>query len=127
MARDVLPSVRGDNGAREVIPVMLFGPTGQYAGTRQLYPLSYSQFSLSTTTVTELPDPPDGTIIALIKIEGAAARYRDDGVDPTTSLGMPIAVGESLVYDALMIDMRMIGQADGSKVNVAYYGSQPNA
>ncbi len=127
MARDVLPSVRGDNGAREVVPVMLFGPTGQYAGTRQLFPLGYVQLSLSTNTVTELPDSPEGTIVALIKIEGAAARYRDDGVDPTSSMGMPVAVGESLVYDALMIDMRMIGQADGSKVNVAYYGSQPNA
>ncbi len=127
MAKDVLPSVYGDNGAREVVPVMLFGPTGSYAGTRQLYPLGYLQFSLSTTTVTELPDPPTGTSLALVKIEGAAARYRDDGVDPTSTVGMPIAVGESLVYDALMTDMRVIGQADGSKVNVAYYGSQPNA
>ncbi len=124
---DVLPSVRGDNGPREVIPVMLFGPTGGYAGTRQLFPLGYLQLSLSTTTVTELPDPPAGTSVALLKIEGAAARYRDDGDDPTSTEGMPMAVGESLTYDALMLDMRLIAQADGSKVNVAYYGSQPNA
>jgi hypothetical protein len=124
---DILPSVGGDNGPREVVPVMLFGPTGGYAGTRQLYPLGYLQVSLSTTTVNELPDPPAGTTIALLKIEGAAARYRDDGQDPTAMVGMPIAVGESLVYDALMIDMRLIAQADGAKVNVAYYGSQANA
>lgn len=126
MAKDVLPSVVGDNGAREVVPVMLFGPTGSYAGTRQLYPLGYLQFSLSTTTVTELPDPPTGTTLALVKIEGAAARYRDDGTDPTASSGMPLAVGETLVYDALMTDMRLIGQADNSKANVAYYGVQAN-
>lgn len=124
---DVLPSVVGDNGPREVVPVMLFGPTGGYAGSRQLYPLGYLQIALSTTTLTELPDPPAGTSLALVKIEGAPARYRDDGVDPTSAVGMPIAVGESLVYDALMTDMRVIGQTDGSKINVAYYGSQTNA
>jgi len=124
---DILPTVASDRGPIEALPVMLIGPTGQYAGTRQLFPLGYIQLSLSTNTVTELPDPPAGTIVALIKIEGAPARYRDDGDDPTVSEGMPIAVGESLVYDALMIDMRLIGQTDGSKVNVAYYGSQQNA
>lgn len=127
MATDVLPSVVGDNGPREVLPVMLFGPTGTYAGTRQLYPLGYAQWSLSTTTVTELPDPPAGTSVALVKIESAGARYRDDGVDPTSTVGMPIAVGESLVYDALMTDMRLIGQSNGSIVNVSYYGGNPNA
>lgn len=124
---DILPTVDSDRGPIETLPVMLIGPTGTYAGTRQLYPLGYAQWSLSTTTVIELPDPPTGTSVALVKIEGAPARYRDDGVDPTSTVGMPIAVGESLVYDALMTDMRLIGQNNVSIVNIAYYGSQPNA
>lgn len=124
---DILPSVGGDSGPREVVPVMLFGPTGGYAGTRQLYPLGYLQVSLSTTTVTDLPDPPAGTTIALVKIEAAGARYRDDGVDPTSAVGMPLSVGETLVYDALMDDMRVIGQTNGSICNIAYYGNQVNA
>lgn len=124
---DILPTVDSDAGPREVLPVMLIGPTGGYAGTRQLFPLGFLQVPLSTTIVSELPAPPTGTAIALLKIEGGPARYRDDGIDPTATVGMPMAVGESLVYDALMIDMRLIAQSNGSIVDVAYYGSQTNA
>ncbi|MDM9556058.1 hypothetical protein QU926_20810 [Pseudomonas asiatica] len=124
---DILPTVGGDAGPREVVPVMLIGPGGTYAGTRQLYPLGYQQMAVATGSVSPAPVAPDGTIVALMKIEGAPVRYRDDGVNPTQAIGMPLTVGESLVYDAVMLDMRLIAQQGGAIVNIAYYGASPNA
>lgn len=124
---DNLPTVIGDGGPQEVIPVMLFGPGGGYAGTRQLYALGYQQIGLAADTVSAAPVPPPGTSVALMKIEGAPVRYRDDGVDPTQSVGMPLSIGESIVYDAVMLDMRLIGQQAGAIVNIAYYGASPSA
>lgn len=124
---DTLPTVVGDGGPREVVPVILIGPGGTYAGTRQLYPLGYQQMAVATDSVTPAPLAPDGTIVALMKIEGAPVRYRDDGVNPTQAVGMPLTVGESLVYDAVMLDMRLIAQQNGAIVNIAYYGASPNA
>lgn len=124
---DSLPSVVGDLGPREVVPVMLIGPGGTYAGTRQLYALGYQQMAIATDAVAAAPVAPPGTIVALMKVEGAPVRYRDDGVDPTQAVGMPLAVGESLVYDAVMLDMRLTAQQTGAIVNIAYYGASPNA
>lgn len=124
---DSLPTVIGDGGPQEVIPVMLFGPGGSYAGTRQLYALGYQQIGLTTDAVSAAPAPPAGTTVALMKVEGAPVRYRDDGADPTQSIGMPLTVGESMVYDAVMLDMRLIAQQAGAIVNIAYYGASPSA
>lgn len=124
---DQLPTVSGDAGPREVLPVMLIGPGGTYAGTRQLYPLGYQQMALSADSVSAAPVAPSGTIVALLKVEGSPVRYRDDGVNPTQSVGMPLSVGESLVYDAVMLDMRLIAQQAGAIVDIAYYGATPSA
>lgn len=124
---DILPTVIGDGGPREVVPVMLIGPSGTYAGTRQLYALGYQQMAVPADSVSAAPVPPAGTIVALMKIEGAPVRYRDDGADPTQSIGMPLSIGESMAYDAVMLDMRLIGQQAGAIVNIAYYGASPSA
>lgn len=124
---DSLPTVIGDLGPREVVPVMLIGPGGTYAGTRQLYALGYQQMAVAVDAVSSAPAAPPGTIVALMKVEGAPVRYRDDGVDPTQVVGMPLTVGESLVYDAVMLDMRLIGQQPNAIVNIAYYGATPSA
>ncbi|RRV49572.1 hypothetical protein [Pseudomonas sp. p106] len=124
---DTLPTVTGDGGPREVVPVMLIGPGGTYAGTRQLYALGYQQVPVAIDAVAPAPVPPAGTIVALMKVEGAPVRYRDDGVDPTQAIGMPLMIGESLVYDAVMLDMRLIAQQAGAIVNIAYYGASLNA
>lgn len=124
---DQLPTVSSDGGPIEALPVMLIGPGGTYAGTRQLYALGYQQMALTTDVVSVAPLAPAGTIVALMKIEGAPVRYRDDSANPTQSVGMPLSIGESLVYDAVMLDMRLIAQQSGAIVNIAYYGATPSA
>lgn len=70
-----------------------------------------------------MPEVPSEAVFALIKIEGAGIRYRDDGEDPTPTHGMPLAIGESLTYDATMTGLRVIGQAPGAIVHMCFYRS----
>lgn len=59
--------------------------------------------------------------IALITPEGQAVRWRDDGVAPTASVGMPLAVGVTLQYDGDLTQIRFIEQTGGAKINISYY------
>lgn len=59
--------------------------------------------------------------LALIVSETQAVRWRDDGVDPTASVGMPLAVGVTLQYDGDLSRIRFIEQAAGAILNISYY------
>jgi hypothetical protein len=58
---------------------------------------------------------------ALITPEAQAVRWRDDGVDPTSSVGMPLAVGVTLQYDGDLTKIKFIEQVGGAKLNISYY------
>ena len=59
--------------------------------------------------------------VALIVAEGAAVRWRDDDVDPTAAVGMPLAVGVTLQYDGDLGKIKFIEQAATAKLNISYY------
>ena len=59
--------------------------------------------------------------IALITPEAQAVRWRDDGVAPTATVGMPLAVGVTLQYDGDLTQIQFIEQAGGAKLNISYY------
>lgn len=59
--------------------------------------------------------------IALITPEAQAVRWRDDGVAPTATVGMPLAVGITLQYDGDLTKIQFIEQAGGAKLNISYY------
>ena len=59
--------------------------------------------------------------ICLIVAEGAAVRWRDDDVDPTAAVGMPLAVGVTLQYDGDLTKIKFIEQAASAKINISYY------
>ena len=59
--------------------------------------------------------------IAIITPEGQAVRWRDDGVNPTSTVGMPLAVGVTLQYDGDINQIKFIEQSAGAKLNITYY------
>jgi hypothetical protein len=59
--------------------------------------------------------------LALIVAESTAVRWRDDDVDPTASVGMPLATGVALQYDGDLTKIKFIEQSASSKLNVTYY------
>jgi hypothetical protein len=59
--------------------------------------------------------------IALITPETQAVRWRDDDVAPTSTVGMPLAVGVTLQYDGDLTKIQFIEQAASAKLNITYY------
>lgn len=59
--------------------------------------------------------------IALITPEGQAVRWRDDNVNPSATVGMPLAVGVTLQYDGDLTQIKFIEQVSGAKLNISYY------
>ena len=81
--------------------------------------LGYQQItSLSAATALTIPS---GATMALIVPETQAVRWRDDGTNPTASVGMPVAIGESLNYDGDLSRIRFIEQTASAKLNISYY------
>jgi|TARA_R110000868_G_scaffold27465_1_gene104189 hypothetical protein len=74
--------------------------------------------SLSSATALTVPT---GATRALIVAESQAVRWRDDGTDPTASVGMPVATSTYLSYDGDLSRIKFIEQTASATLNVTYY------
>ena len=90
--------------------------------------LGYQQILAAATTTPvglTLPSRPGNKVIpptyAIIQAEAQAARWRDDGTDPTTAVGMTIAAGGELRYDGDLKAIKFINAAAGTILNISYY------
>jgi hypothetical protein len=81
--------------------------------------LGYQQItSLSSSTALTVPD---AATMAVIIPESQAVRWRDDGVAPTSAVGMPVPISTVLSYDGDLRRIQFIEQAASAKLNVSYY------
>lgn len=82
--------------------------------------LGYQQItSLAAATGLTIPA---GTAFAIITPQTQAVRWRDDGVDPTASIGYPLAVGAELQYAASSLTrLKFIEQVASATLNIAYF------
>ena len=89
--------------------------------------LGYQQItSLSASTALTVPQRDLNGLagtprIAIITPETQGVRWRDDGVAPTATVGMPLAAGVTLQYDGDLTQIRFIEQTASAKLNVTYY------
>lgn len=76
--------------------------------------------SLAAATALTIPA---GTSFAMLNAETQDVRWRDDGTDPTATVGMLIAAGATLTYEAAdLAVMKFIQSAASAKLNISYYG-----
>lgn len=93
-------------------------------GTRVLdatiYPVqgAYQQLAVDTATALTVPDD---AILIIVLCQTQAVRWRDDGTSPTATVGMPMAVGEKLIYNGDLTKIKFISQTSGGVVNISYY------
>jgi hypothetical protein len=81
--------------------------------------LGYQQItSLSAAAALTVPD---GATLAVVTPESQSVRWRDDGVAPTASVGMPLTLLTTLSYDGDLKNIRFIQQAASATINVSYY------
>jgi len=97
-----------------------------FAGPKNLSPFGYQQItSLSTSVAVALTVPaPTNAVpatLALIQAETQDVRWRDDSTDPTSSVGMVLAAGETLPYTGDLSKLKFIGTTAGATLNISYY------
>jgi hypothetical protein len=80
------------------------------------------QYALTVATATNLT-PPTGATIAQICVETAPVRYRDDGIAPTASVGIPLAAGWCGPYAGPLSAIQFIAQSGSPTIDVSYYYS----
>jgi len=81
--------------------------------------LGYEQItSLSGVVALTVPQ---GATYAVITPEVAAVRWRDDGTDPTSSVGFPLQPDAVLRTDGPLPALRFIQASAGAVLNVMYY------
>ena len=83
-------------------------------------PLGYQQLTVSSSAVALTV--PAGAAFALINVETDAVRWRDDGTNPTATVGMKVLVDGSLEYDGDLAAIKFIRVTTDAKLNVSYYG-----
>jgi len=59
--------------------------------------------------------------VALIQAINQNVRYRDDGTDPTDSVGMVLFAGQSVWYTGDLRAIRFIEVAVGAEINILTY------
>jgi hypothetical protein len=64
---------------------------------------------------------PAGATMVYLVLETAAARYRDDGAAPTTSVGQPIAQNGTLFYSGTISAMKLIAQTGSPVLDMLFY------
>jgi len=85
----------------------------------------FQQITVSTTAVGLTV--PQGALFAVVEIESNAIRYRDDGTDPTASVGMLVnasTVPITVCNPNQKFKMIRQGAADAT-ASVSYYGIKP--
>lgn len=81
------------------------------------------QYNVTFSAAAGLTVPAGATIAQLI-VEGTGGfRYRDDGVAPTSSVGMFIATGAAFQYAGPLSAIQFIAASGSPTLDVSYYKS----
>ena len=94
------------------------------SGSRK--PFGYQQItSLTGVVALTVPTPVNQEAnYCVIQCEGATTnivRWRDDGTNPTTSVGMLLFGGQEMDYSGDLNTIRFIDSVGSSILNVSYY------
>lgn len=110
-----------DDGAPIPLPTAAASDASGAAKTAVYQPRGYQRVT-ATGSAFALPSVPAGARRVIVQAEAQALRWRDDGTDPTATVGMTIPAGGELRYDgANMGAMRLIAATSGAIANIIYY------
>lgn len=87
-----------------------------------LAPLSGGEMSLAVSSAAGLT-PPGGANVALIQALTQNVRWRDDGTNPTSGVGIRLLAGDEMFYTGNLAAIKIIQETSTAEVNVLYYRS----
>lgn len=96
-----------------------YTPPAMRVADGSLKPMGYQQ--ITGLSAAKSLTVPDGALMAIIQIEAKDVRYRDDGVAPSASVGLPMATAEKMLYTGNLAALKFIEQTAGAIINVLYY------
>lgn len=91
----------------------------QYVVDDKLNPIGYQQLT-GLSAVKDLTPPKDARV-AVIQAWGQDVRWRDDGTNPTGTVGMVLQAGRDMLYTGNLAKIRFIETAASAEVNVSFY------
>lgn len=99
-------------------------PQGAVPG-QLVTPLGYCQLT-SLSSAVKLTSCnggiPSGASMALMRVEGAAVRFRDDGGVPTSSVGMPLLTSDPpILYSGTLTALQFIQELSSGTIDVLFY------
>lgn len=85
--------------------------------------IAVSSTALGFTTATAYPAGAVGAMLAVVSVEDDAVRYRDDGLNPTATVGQLAKVNTGFLVcgENNIRRLRMIRQTTDADVHVSYY------
>ena len=100
-------------------------PTNRVPGAQpttpgNLRPLGYQQIT-NVSSAVGLTVPPHATL-ALISPETQSVRWRDDGTNPTTTVGTVLNAGDYMFYTGYLENIKFIEITTSASLNINYYG-----
>lgn len=101
--------------------ILLVGVMPAAAQIQGMQALGYQEMN-SLAASTALPSIPSGTAEAFIVCEAQNVRWRDDGTDPTASVGMLLLPSQPFPYIASLPRLRIIQTTASAACHVTYYG-----
>lgn len=93
----------------------------------QKKPIGFEQITVSSTAIgctASKINPGSGVAganYALFRCETSDVRWRDDGVDPTASVGYLLRTNEELVYDGQLSKIKFIRATADATIDASYY------
>lgn len=83
-------------------------------------PAGYQQIT-SLGSAVGFTSIPDGTRFVAIQPESQNIRWRDDGTNPTASVGMIVVANDILFYTGDFTTIKFIEVTASAKLNVTFY------
>lgn len=86
----------------------------------QLTPLGCQQIT-SLSAAAGFASVPTGATLASLSVEGEPVRYRDDGTNPTASVGLLLPAGGPWPYQGSLSAIKFIQTTASATIDVCFY------
>lgn len=83
--------------------------------------LGYQQITTAALASAVGLTVPAGAQAAIIQVNTQNVRWRDDGTNPTSTVGMRLRSGSEFLYTGELSKIKFIREASGAILNVSYY------
>ena len=120
-AGEEISELYNKGAGRELIMLPKGTATGKPVIDGQREPILSSTEQITGLSAVKGLTVPEGTRLVVIEAETQAVRWRDDGTDPSATVGMPLPTGVPKAYTGDFSAIKFKEQTPSAKLNISYY------